>query len=159
MLNQEEQLVNAATVRLRKIPWYVTSLGIQLKKLSKQYYISLTIAKRIGQETPSDYHDGFDTSWYHYKCCNKKFGAPSFSKLSDLRDWETLRWDDQIKIKKDLGEEIQDNEEERRREKARNPFAFCNVTNRLQGKPCYMGSYRSDGWRSEGTSIEDSVGG
>jgi len=72
---------------------------------------------RIGKETPSDYHDGWDLSWYHYSCCNKSFGAPSFSKSSEVQDCEYLRWADQLKIKKDLGEKIEDNEDSKRKEK------------------------------------------
>lgn len=47
---------------------------------------------RIGKETKSERHDGWDVSWYHYEC------APHFSALEELRGWEILRWEDQIKV-------------------------------------------------------------
>jgi len=70
---------------------------------------------RVGKETPSDYHDGWDLSWYHFKCCNSY--GPRFAKIADLKDWELLRWEDQIVIKKITGETIETSEAEKRREK------------------------------------------
>jgi hypothetical protein len=71
---------------------------------------------RIGKETASEYHDGWDLSWYHFSCCNK-YSGPSFSTIKDLKEWEILRWDDQIKIKKAIGEKLEDTQEEKQREK------------------------------------------
>eukprot|EP01119_Soliformovum_irregulare_P009644 TRINITY_DN2316_c0_g2_i1.p1 TRINITY_DN2316_c0_g2~~TRINITY_DN2316_c0_g2_i1.p1 ORF type:complete len:946 (+),score=391.25 TRINITY_DN2316_c0_g2_i1:86-2923(+) len=72
---------------------------------------------RIGKETPSDRFDGFDVSWYHLKCCNNKGLAPKIKVAGHLKGWELLRWDDQIKIRKSLGETIEDNDEESLKEK------------------------------------------
>lgn len=47
---------------------------------------------RIGVETRSAFHDGFDTHWYHVKCAHRKLGG---KKMSELRHHETLRWSDQ----------------------------------------------------------------
>jgi len=75
---------------------------------------------RIGKEEKSQHHDGWDTLWYHYKCCNKHYDAPKFKNINEIKEWEYLRWEDQIAIKKDLGEKIEKNEDEKRREKETN---------------------------------------
>jgi len=64
---------------------------------------------RIGKETKSEYHDGWDVSWYHMKC------APRANTVTDIKDWELLRWKDQITLKKDFTKEaITDTEEDRK---------------------------------------------
>jgi len=55
---------------------------------------------RIGKETASDYHDGWDLSWYHFTCCKSGKTGPNFAKIADLKDWELLRWQHQLDIKK-----------------------------------------------------------
>eukprot|EP00026_Physarum_polycephalum_P002055 Phypoly_transcript_02059.p1 GENE.Phypoly_transcript_02059~~Phypoly_transcript_02059.p1 ORF type:complete len:946 (+),score=184.86 Phypoly_transcript_02059:73-2910(+) len=62
-------------------------------------------AVRIGKETKSDHHDGWDLAWYHLKCCNK-VGGPSFTKSSEVHRWDRLRWDDQLKIRQMAHESI-----------------------------------------------------
>lgn len=44
------------------------------------------------QETRSDYHDGWDLSWYHFTCCTGNKSGPRFGSIKDLKDWELLRW-------------------------------------------------------------------
>jgi hypothetical protein len=39
---------------------------------------------RIGWETKSTIHDGWDMGWYHLKCCRYD-GTPDFSALTDLK--------------------------------------------------------------------------
>eukprot|EP01116_Phalansterium_solitarium_P023164 TRINITY_DN7972_c0_g1_i1.p1 TRINITY_DN7972_c0_g1~~TRINITY_DN7972_c0_g1_i1.p1 ORF type:complete len:951 (+),score=393.50 TRINITY_DN7972_c0_g1_i1:135-2987(+) len=64
---------------------------------------------KIGKETPSEYHDGMDVSWYHLSCCSpfKNGWSPAtITKIEDLRHWEMLRWADQVKIMTKLGQPI-----------------------------------------------------
>ncbi len=72
---------------------------------------------RIGEAVPSDYHDGFDNNNYHFKCCNKKSAAPSFSKIEDLKEWEILRWEDQEDIRKSINQPVPKNDVEAKRER------------------------------------------
>eukprot|EP01112_Ceratiomyxa_fruticulosa_P015741 TRINITY_DN4671_c0_g1_i1.p1 TRINITY_DN4671_c0_g1~~TRINITY_DN4671_c0_g1_i1.p1 ORF type:complete len:930 (+),score=212.19 TRINITY_DN4671_c0_g1_i1:193-2982(+) len=59
---------------------------------------------RVAQETKSDYHDGWDTSYHHSSCCRFPDGTgkygPVVKGLEDLKHWEILRWDDQLDLKK-----------------------------------------------------------
>eukprot|EP01114_Cavostelium_apophysatum_P007265 TRINITY_DN1927_c0_g1_i1.p1 TRINITY_DN1927_c0_g1~~TRINITY_DN1927_c0_g1_i1.p1 ORF type:complete len:935 (-),score=347.88 TRINITY_DN1927_c0_g1_i1:64-2868(-) len=66
---------------------------------------------RIGKETRSTFRDGWDVNWYHYKC------SPKFDKIADVKDYELLRWDDQMKIRKDTKEDLDNSEETKRLEK------------------------------------------
>jgi len=67
---------------------------------------------RVGKEIRSEYHDGWDKSWFHFKCAKY-----DFKKISELRNWELLRWEDQLKIKEITGEKQEKTDEEKRREK------------------------------------------
>ncbi|EGG18391.1 poly(ADP-ribosyl)transferase [Cavenderia fasciculata] len=49
---------------------------------------------RVGHGKPGQYHDGLEYSYFHVKCKIK-----SVKILSDLKGWETLRWDDQMTIR------------------------------------------------------------
>eukprot|EP00727_Mastigamoeba_balamuthi_P006262 m51a1_g2255 putative polyADP-ribosyltransferase (945) ;mRNA; r:312365-315852 len=75
---------------------------------------------RVGWETKSTMHDGWDMGWYHTKCCNKgDDDAPNFAALRELKGWEYLRWDDQLQLKKklkDKGAEDPATEERRKAE-------------------------------------------
>jgi len=39
---------------------------------------------RIGRETKSDMHDGWDMGWYHLRCCGKG-SAPRFHATAELK--------------------------------------------------------------------------
>jgi len=64
---------------------------------------------RIGIEVKSERHDGWDITWYHMKC------APRAKTITEIKDWELLRWEDQLKLKKDFtGDPITDTEEDKK---------------------------------------------
>jgi len=58
---------------------------------------------RIGHEKKSRVFDGYDVYWYHLKCF--KFPSPFY--LNQLKHFELLRWDDQMKIRDHIGDQTE----------------------------------------------------
>eukprot|EP01117_Protostelium_nocturnum_P006845 TRINITY_DN2453_c1_g2_i1.p1 TRINITY_DN2453_c1_g2~~TRINITY_DN2453_c1_g2_i1.p1 ORF type:complete len:925 (-),score=400.89 TRINITY_DN2453_c1_g2_i1:130-2904(-) len=65
---------------------------------------------KIGKEVRSEYHDGWDTQWSHVNCSH----PPSFSAIKEA---ESLRYEDQVALRKACGEAIPNNEDEKNKKK------------------------------------------
>ncbi|KAK5582689.1 hypothetical protein RB653_004274 [Dictyostelium firmibasis] len=57
---------------------------------------------RVGVETPSRVFDGYDVKYYHLGCID--FPKLKIFYINQLKHYELLRWDDQLKIRKTLGQ-------------------------------------------------------
>ncbi|KAN0049844.1 hypothetical protein ACTA71_002939 [Dictyostelium dimigraforme] len=57
---------------------------------------------RIGVETPSRVFDGYDIKYYHLNCTD--FPKLKVFYINQLKHYELLRWDDQLNIRKVLGQ-------------------------------------------------------
>ncbi|KAM9982840.1 hypothetical protein ACTFIZ_007362 [Dictyostelium cf. discoideum] len=57
---------------------------------------------RVGVETPSRVFDGYDVKYYHLSCMD--FPKLKIFYINQLKHYELLRWDDQLKIRKILGQ-------------------------------------------------------
>ncbi|KAN0012022.1 hypothetical protein ACTFIU_000243 [Dictyostelium citrinum] len=57
---------------------------------------------RVGVETPSRVFDGYDVKYYHLNCMD--FPKLKIFYINQLKHYELLRWDDQLKIRKLLGQ-------------------------------------------------------
>eukprot|EP01107_Rhizomastix_libera_P007718 TRINITY_DN22736_c0_g1_i1.p1 TRINITY_DN22736_c0_g1~~TRINITY_DN22736_c0_g1_i1.p1 ORF type:complete len:932 (-),score=252.85 TRINITY_DN22736_c0_g1_i1:98-2872(-) len=88
---------------------------------------------RIGLETKSSYHDGWDTTWHHLKCGNKKYGAVHFKSTSELKGWQFIKYADYVKIATGLGETIPDTPAEKKRKEENE--ALWNLKDRLEVVP------------------------
>eukprot|EP01083_Nonionella_stella_P001986 5715_1 len=58
---------------------------------------------RFGNITRSRFHDGFETSWMHMTCGLAKKGR-NVTRISQLKNWVSLKYEDQRKIKEHTGE-------------------------------------------------------
>ena len=85
---------------------------------------------RVGRKTKSRFHDGFETSWVHFRCAKS-----GISTITQLRGWRSLRFADSQKIRKETGETLSKSDAQviERESKAR--WKLATKLKRLGKKP------------------------
>ena len=66
---------------------------------------------RLGKEGKSRFHDGVDVKWGHFNCVcgNSQFTS---KKISQLKGWEKLRWDDILLLREYVDDDVAPSAEE-----------------------------------------------
>lgn len=103
---------------------------------------------RAGRAVRSDYHDGYDTSYYHFKCV---YDIPG---LQAVAGWEKLRWEDQLLVRKKAGDKTDLSSELWARRKADNAHLWALI-DKLDEVPAPV---LKELLVANGLSIEDAKG-